>query len=151
MRFFDFFFFGFFFDFLYRSRLIGHNNNYTTSNNKRIHAPVQEYDLILQHDLFTNGNVQWFYYRVGNTSRGLTVRFNLINMKKSGSLFGDGGMQPCVYSQINARDRNAGWERKCTDVVYYNNGEVHRLSSNDYQRKQSTLSFIYKCKLEAVA
>ena len=52
---------------------------------------LQEYDLVLQHDLFTNGNVQWFYFRCGGTRRGLTVRFNLINMKKSGSLFGDGG------------------------------------------------------------
>ena len=104
---------------------------------------LQEYDLTLQHDLFTNGNVQWFYYRVGNTKKNMTVRFNLINMKKSGSLFGDGGMQPCVYSQIDARERNIGWIRSGTDVIYYNNSTSARLSTNDYQRKQSTLSFIY--------
>ena len=51
------------------SRLIGFSN-------KKGGPIVQEYDLTIQHDLFTAGNVQWFYYRVGNTRKNTIVRFN---------------------------------------------------------------------------
>jgi hypothetical protein len=144
------------------SRLIGHNQNRTTNNtnnpnkvnknqknkkNRTSHA-VQEYDLILQHDLFTAGNVQWFYYRVGNTRKHSIVKFNLINMKKSGSLFGldkdGGGMQPCVYSQMDAKTKGIGWHRACTDVRYYHNSQNYQTNNNNYQKKQSTLSFVYQ-------
>lgn len=29
-----------------------------------------EYDLVLQNDINTNGHTQWFFFRVGNTRKG---------------------------------------------------------------------------------
>ncbi len=46
-----------------------------------------EYKLITQNDVNTNGHTQCnsflrlgFFFRVGNTTKGLTVKFNIINM-----------------------------------------------------------------------
>jgi len=38
-----------------------------------------EYDLYLQNDINTRGNIQWFYFRVANTKKGATIFFNLKN------------------------------------------------------------------------
>ena len=38
-----------------------------------------EYKLILQNDSLTNGNTQWFYFKVSNTRKGKTVRFHIVN------------------------------------------------------------------------
>jgi len=46
-----------------------------------------EYDLILQNDINTNGHTQWFFYRVSNAREGQKVRFNIINLAKPDSLY----------------------------------------------------------------
>lgn len=37
------------------------------------------YDLILENDINTKGNTQWFFFLVKNTRRGETVTFNIMN------------------------------------------------------------------------
>ena len=46
-----------------------------------------EYDLVLQNDINTNGHTQWFFFRVGNTRRNLSVKFNILNLAKPDSLY----------------------------------------------------------------
>ena len=41
---------------------------------------VTEYNLILQNDSLTNGNTQWFYFKVSNTRKGRLVTFNILNL-----------------------------------------------------------------------
>lgn len=39
-----------------------------------------EYDLILQNDINTEGNTQWFFFSIGNTRKGKHIKFNIINL-----------------------------------------------------------------------
>ena len=48
----------------------------------------QEYNLLLQNDVNTNGHTQWFYFKVKtNFAKKTTVKFNLLNLYKPKSLF----------------------------------------------------------------
>ena len=57
-----------------------------------------EYDLVLQNDINSKGHTQWFYFRVTNVKKGLKVKFNMLNMIKSKSLYND-GMKVLIYSE----------------------------------------------------
>ena len=57
-----------------------------------------EYDLVLQNDINSKGHTQWFFYRVKNVKKGLKVKFNMLNMIKSKSLFNE-GMKVLNYSE----------------------------------------------------
>ncbi len=39
-----------------------------------------DYHLIIQNDTNTIGYNQWFFFRVKNMRKGVTVRFNILNM-----------------------------------------------------------------------
>ena len=69
-----------------------------------------EYDLILQNDINTNGHTQWFFYRIGNTTKGMKVRFNIINLAKSDSLY-NYGMKVLCYSNKIKNIQGVGWHR----------------------------------------
>jgi hypothetical protein len=56
-----------------------------------------EYDLLLQNDINSKGNTQWFYFQMINIPANTNIKLNIVNMMKSDSLF-NYGMQPCVYS-----------------------------------------------------
>jgi hypothetical protein len=38
-----------------------------------------EYNLLMQNDINTQGHTQWFYFRVQNARKGQTVKMNIIN------------------------------------------------------------------------
>jgi len=44
-----------------------------------------EYDLYLKNDYGTNGYTQWFYFKITNTRKDKTYRFNLVNLMKPDS------------------------------------------------------------------
>lgn len=44
-----------------------------------------EYDLYLKNDYGTQGYTQWYYFRVQNTRRDKTYRFNIVNLMKPDS------------------------------------------------------------------
>lgn len=91
-------------------------------------TPVdQEYDLSLQKDVYTSGNIQWYYFRAtspksveqgGRVNYPLTVRFHIINMQKSEALY-NFGMKPALLAMSR---EDLGWQHGTTDVCYFKNG-----------------------------
>ncbi|EAS07091.3 zinc carboxypeptidase family protein (macronuclear) [Tetrahymena thermophila SB210] len=76
------------------------------------------YELILQNDINTKGNTQWFFFKVQNTKKNQTVTFTILNLIKSGSLFND-GLCPAVFSQKRMEESGAEWVREGFDIRYY--------------------------------
>jgi hypothetical protein len=61
-----------------------------------------EYDLELKQDHgATVMLTQWFYFRVTNTRKNQSYKFNIVNLIKPDSLYNQ-GMKPLVYSKKNA-------------------------------------------------
>ena len=79
----------------------------------------KEYDLVLQNDINTNGHTQWFFFRVGNTRKDHTVKFNILNLAKPDSLYNE-GMRVLCFSQ-NARDgpEQLSWHRNGHAISYH--------------------------------
>ena len=49
---------------------------------------LNEYNLLLQNDINTNGHTQWFYFKVKSRfEKKTTVKFNIINLYKPKSLY----------------------------------------------------------------
>jgi len=69
-----------------------------------------EYNLLLQNDINTTGYTQWFFFKVSNTNKDLEVKFNILNLYKSNSLFGS-GMRVVVYSVKELEATGKGWHR----------------------------------------
>eukprot|EP00826_Nyctotherus_ovalis_P049824 TRINITY_DN6048_c0_g7_i2.p1 TRINITY_DN6048_c0_g7~~TRINITY_DN6048_c0_g7_i2.p1 ORF type:complete len:189 (-),score=27.34 TRINITY_DN6048_c0_g7_i2:267-833(-) len=51
-----------------------------------------EYDLYLQNDVNTQGNNQWFFFRVQNTFKNTTVTFNINNFVFTHLILEEGGL-----------------------------------------------------------
>ena len=84
--------------------------------------PDIEYDMFLRKDTHSNGNIQWFYFKVtsspechGGIGGAKVIRFNICNMMKKDSLF-NYGMRPLIYNEDIPND---GWRRGGTDICYY--------------------------------
>lgn len=80
-----------------------------------------EYHMMLQNDVNTHGHTQWFFFRVQNTKKHLSVRFNMLNLCKPDSLFNE-GMRVLVYSEKKAEEEDIGWFRGGYNIAYYQNG-----------------------------
>ncbi|KAL4483318.1 hypothetical protein ABPG72_007960 [Tetrahymena utriculariae] len=93
------------------------------------------YELILQNDINTKGNTQWFFFKVQNTKKNQTVTFTILNLIKSGSLFND-GLCPAVFSQKRMEESGTEWIREGFDIRYY--------KSNIY-RDGFRMSKFYSC------
>jgi hypothetical protein len=121
---------------------------------------IQEYDLLVRKDLFTDGNIQWYYFSVStmglppSTEYPMRVRFNIANMQKNDALY-NYGMCPAVYSSVLTP--GMGWRHSGTeDVCYYKNGSstpsatINGLNTFPKKKKRSfrmkkfyTLTFAY--------
>ena len=60
-----------------------------------------EYELYLQHDLYTGKYAQWFFFQVRNMQPGAKYRFVIMNLIKPASLYSE-GMRPLFYSEKRA-------------------------------------------------
>lgn len=60
-----------------------------------------EYDLILKYDQSTSNYTQWFFFKVSNTRKDVTYKFNIINLIKPESSYNE-GMKPLIYSTKSA-------------------------------------------------
>ena len=100
-----------------------------------------EYDLILKPDYLTKTNNQWFYFRLQNTRKGRTYRFNIINLLKPDSLYNH-GMQPLMYSETSAIEKGKGWQRVGKDVCYYQNS-IKKKQAGCYYTLTFSLQFDY--------
>ena len=99
-----------------------------------------EYDLILKPDINTRGHTQWYYFRVQNMRKGVTYKFNVINLLKPDSLY-NSGMRPLYYSQVEAEQHGIGWFRRGEDICYYQN-HIKR-KGGYYYTLTFTLDFIH--------
>ncbi|KAI9328145.1 hypothetical protein BDR26DRAFT_61219 [Obelidium mucronatum] len=89
------------------------------SGNLQMAIKVQptEYDLILQSDVGSKPgrHNQWFYFSVRNLAPSVSYKFNIINMSKGNSQFGE-GMQPVIYSV-----KEGVWRRGGDNICFYKN------------------------------
>ncbi|XP_077989987.1 uncharacterized protein LOC144444443 isoform X3 [Glandiceps talaboti] len=79
-----------------------------------------EYELVLKTDLYTNRHTQWYYFRVQRATRGVTYKFNIVNLLKRDSLYNH-GMRPLVYSEKGAVENGTGWIRTGHHISYSRN------------------------------
>lgn len=87
---------------------------------KAIQVRDYEYDLVLNPDINCRHHHQWFYFEVSNMDAEIPYKFNIINCEKINSQF-NFGMQPVMYSTLEAQEGRAGWVRAGTNVCYYRN------------------------------
>lgn len=162
-----------------RETLMGHRLNPPSSTNSNSSpytcpldfecpAPVDhEYDLILRNDLYTYGNIQWYYFSATCPKEvngqpvtfPIKVRFNIINMQKKDSLY-NYGMRPVTYSELNNKNKDDNnqtstkpedWVHSCYDIAYYKNSLMNitiKEVKNEKKKKslirhQYSLSFSY--------
>ena len=98
-----------------------------------------EYNLLLQNDINTNGYSQWFFFKVSNTFKDHTVKFNILNQYKMNNLY-KMGMKVIIYSKKESQERNISWHRGGDNIKYYENG--YSKSSTVY-KPYFTLSWDY--------
>ncbi|XP_053283441.1 cytosolic carboxypeptidase 4 [Pleuronectes platessa] len=87
---------------------------------KAVHIRRYEYDLILNADANCSQHTQWFYFEVSNMVADVPYRFNVINCEKSNSQF-NYGMQPVLYSVMEALEGRPHWTRTGTEICYFRN------------------------------
>ena len=67
----------------------------------------------MRNDCNGVGSLQWFYFRMKNTSDFIeTVRINVVNFTKGNSLF-HSGMKPSIWStkaNRNLQNGESGWD-----------------------------------------
>lgn len=88
---------------------------------KAIQVGDYEYDLLLTSDINSCRHNQWFYFQVGNMSDEFPYTFNVVNCLKTNSLF-NYGMQPMIFSVMDALDGRPGWVRSGNRICYFRNG-----------------------------
>lgn len=75
--------------------------------NRELNYHTLVYELVVQPDLNNSSYAQWFYFRLENGQPGVSYHFSIINLAKTSALFGL-GLQPVVYSTIEARESKKG-------------------------------------------
>jgi hypothetical protein len=98
------------------------------------------YNLVLQNDTNTNGYSQWFFFRVKNTKKNSTIKFNIINLMKGYSLFNK-GMLISIYSEKKAENEKISWFKGGKDIQYYRNSMFKYVKES--KRYLSSLTFKY--------
>lgn len=83
-----------------------------------VYSGEYEYDLYLKNDYNTPGYTQWYYFKVHNTRKDCTYRFNLVNLMKPDSTY-NMGMKPVLYSVKDAEKSGIGWQRDGMNIAYY--------------------------------
>ena len=105
------------------------------------------YQLYLQNDTNTTGYIQWFFFRVSNTKKGKKINFNIINMLRKKCIYSH-GLKIMVYSTMASMKENIGWQRDCTNIMYYPNNLYVFNSNNGTRRNLHSLSFDYIFKYD---
>lgn len=109
---------------------------------KAIQVRRYEYDLILNADVNSSQNPQWFYFEVSNMEPDVPYRFNVINCEKTNSQF-NYGMQPVLYSVREALEGKPHWVRTGTEICYYRNHfcPVHGRKTTTFYTLTFTITF----------
>lgn len=109
--------------------------------NLAIKMADDEYNLLLQNDINTNGHTQWFFFRVSNTFKGHKVKFNMLNLSKPDSLYNH-GMKVLCFSESKKINEYTEWYRDGTDIAYYKNN-FKREGKYGMDKFYYTFSFTY--------
>lgn len=94
----------------------------------------------MSSDANTRGNTQWFYFAISNKSKDRTIKINIVNFTKDGSIF-IRGMKPNTYSKKRYRKYRTGWVRSGDDITYSKNSYVRK--TRRYMSHYYTLTFSY--------
>lgn len=89
------------------------------------HTSAFSFDLVLQNDINTKGNTQWFFFSVSGAPKGSTLTFNIVNMSKRDSLFAD-GMKPAVFSMGRYEKRKVGWAHEGNRITYMESQKLRK-------------------------
>ncbi|CAK5059072.1 unnamed protein product [Meloidogyne enterolobii] len=101
---------------------------------KAIQVGTNKYELIISPDINQQTlHFQWFYFEVTNMRAGIPYIFEIINCFKNISMFSK-GMQPVLFSSIEAKKGNIGWRRAGTEISYFRN--LFKIP-NDDERKEN--------------
>ncbi|KAL4428971.1 hypothetical protein ABPG74_011167 [Tetrahymena malaccensis] len=98
-----------------------------------------EFDLILQNDINTKGNTQWFFFSVTNAKAGQVLKFNILNLNKPGSLFNE-GLCPVIFSVKQNEISGQEWVRGGFNIKYQR-GDIQR--DGNKGKPHYTLTFSY--------
>ena len=116
------------------------NSRFESGNLREVEKVNEfEYNLYLNFDFNTLNYTQWFYFSVRNIKKGLTYRFNIMNLQKDESSYSQ-GMKPFVYStQKNKESDSNQWSRGGFDISYSKNSlkTKHRESAVSIYRNYS--------------
>ncbi|XP_048419122.2 cytosolic carboxypeptidase 4 isoform X1 [Stegostoma tigrinum] len=118
-------------------------SNFESGNlRKAIQICKYEYDLIMNADINTDLQHQWFYFKLSGMKAGIPYRFNIINCEKTNSQF-NYGMQPVMYSVHEALCGRPHWVRAGSDIYYYKNHYCRYSAAARGQKETSfyTLTF----------
>ena len=88
-----------------------------------------EYELYLKNDYGTQSFCQWYFFRIQNTRKDQTYRFNIVNFMKPESTYNK-GMRPLIYSMKDAEETNIGWQRECFNIAYYQTARSKKVFKN---------------------
>jgi cytosolic carboxypeptidase protein 2/3 len=110
-------------------------------NDSNPDSNTQTYNLLLQNDINTKGHTQWFYFRVKNTTKGLSAKFNILNLRKPDSLY-NYGMKILCYSSVKRQKERIEWHRSGRDIMYYKNAFKREGVPGD-EKYFYTLTFTY--------
>ena len=101
---------------------------------KAIRVDENEYNLLLDCDVGTDGHTQWFYFSVTNYKHPHVVRFNIINLAKNESSYTQ-GLKPLVYSSAVG-----SWSR-ATEFVTYTPSSYFRTAGKTHFQLSFTYTF----------
>lgn len=102
-----------------------------------------EYNLYLRNDYNTTSYTQWYYFRITNIKRGVSYKFNIVNLIKPDSTFNQ-GLKPLFYSKKEADiGSGVGWYRDGRDICYYQN-QLKRKGGGCYYTLTFTVNFMHE-------
>jgi len=126
-----------------QSKILIFDSNFESGNLGKVNiCSLNEYNLFLKPDTNTQGNTQWFYFAVSNTSKGQIATFNILNCSKSSTLF-DKGMRPLVFSEKEYKSNKVEWTPDTFNIQYLRNNIVRNPSRRG---NYLTLTFSYEFK-----
>ena len=129
-----------------KSETLKFDSHFESGNlRKAVKVSENEYNLLLDYDIETEGHTQWFYFSVKNYKQNHTVRFNIINLMKYESLYNN-GMRPLAYSMATQE-----WQRAGFSISYYQNKTPRNIpqTATRVPRFYYTLTYSYTFDTES--
>ena len=85
------------------------------------HKKGKIYTLLLENDTNTFGYNQWFYFKATSKKTYSTLKVEIVNLRKSFSLF-HRGMKVAIFSENMFQKDKLGWHRGGNNIDYDING-----------------------------